>query len=72
MRDPFTDTRHSVEAMVNRLDARAALDNASGWTFAAVAGLLIGYSIRETAEKLGIPATTLTRLLRKLGKEVAA
>ena len=37
-----------------------------------LAGLLIGYSIRETAEKLGIPATTLTRLLRKLGKEVAA
>ena len=72
MIDPFTDTRHTAEAMVNGLDAKAALETAHGWTFGAVAGLLIGYSIRETAAKLGIPATTLTRLLRKLGKEASA
>ena len=71
MTDPITDTRQTEDAMVNRIDSRLVLDNARGYTFGAVAGLLIGYSMRETAAKLGLPPTTLTRMLRQLGKKVA-
>ena len=55
------------------LDARLVLDRAGGKVFAAVCALLVGFSVRETAAKLGVPATTLARRLRALaGKEAAA
>ena len=55
------------------LDARLLLDSTDGLTWAAAVALLVGYSIRETAAKLGVPATSLTRRLRALaGKETAA
>ena len=54
------------------LDARLLLERAGGEVFAAVCALLVGYSIREVAAKLGVPPTTLARRLRALaGKEGA-
>ena len=69
----LADSRTSPEAFVRRLDARLALDNATGYVFAAVCALLCGFSLREVAERLNLPATSLSRRLRLLaGKEVEA
>ena len=73
MTNPLADSRQSVDSFIRRLDARLMFDSASGYAFAALCALGVGFSIRETAAKLGLPPTTLTRMLRALaGKERVA
>ena len=50
----------------DRLDAKLLLDGATGWLWAVTLGLLAGFSLRECAERLGVPLTTITRKLRRL------
>ena len=70
--NPLVCSRNTVAAFVRRLDARLMFDKASGYTFAALCALGVGFSIREAAAKLGLPPTTLSRMLHTLaGKEVS-
>ena len=69
---PLVDSRTSPEAFVRKLDARLVLENTMGHVFAAVCGLICGFSLRDVAERLNLPATSLARRLRLIaGEEVA-
>ena len=48
------------------LDARLLLDATNGWLWAVILAHLAGFSLRESAAKLGIPLTTVTRKLKGL------
>ena len=67
--NPLACSRNTVDAMVNKIDARAALDRTRGRVFAACCALMVGYSLSETARRLGWPLTSMIRALRSLGVE---
>jgi hypothetical protein len=66
MTNPLEDSRTTPEAFVRKVDARLLLEGASGFMFAAICALLVGFSVAEASKRLKIPATSILRKLHEL------